>query len=170
MLRVTADLLLALCVVSPAIFVAVLWLTRAGAKRAMAALAGCATAAVFSVGWDALAVQMGWWSYPSSGDLLATLAVSMTVAFLFGGAAGLVGWRMMRAMGRTGAVTFFVGFVGLGLIRDQVLELNTNLFEVGPGPMPHLMGGIGYLTIALAVQVTMLLLAGPPTRDELVSR
>lgn len=163
----TADLLLALCVVSPATFVAMLWLTRAGAKRATAALAGCATAAVFSVGWDALAARMGWWSYPSSGDLLTTLTVAITVAFLFGGVAGLAGWRMMRAMGWTGAVTFFVGFVGLGLIRDQVLEMNTNMFAVGPGPMPHVMGGVGYLTIALAVQVTMLVLAGPPTRDEL---
>lgn len=167
MFSVTADLLLALCVASPATFVAMLWLTRAGAKRATAALAGCATAAVFSVGWDALAARMGWWSYPSSGDLLTTLTVSITVAFLFGGVAGLAGWRMMRAMGWTGAVTFFVGFVGLGLIRDQVLEMNTNMFAVGPGPMPHVMGGVGYLTIALAVQVTMLVLAGPPTRDEL---
>lgn len=163
----TADLLLVLCVVSPAIFVGTLWLTRAGAKRTVAALAGCATAAVFSVGWDGLAARMGWWSYPSSGDLLATLTVSITVAFLFGGVAGLAGWRMMRAMGWTGAVTFFVGFVGIGLIRDQVLEMNTTMFAVGPGPMPHVMGGVGYLTIALAVQITMLLLAGPPTSDEL---
>ena len=162
-----ASVLLAVSLVSPLIFAGMVWLTRAGAKRSMAALAGCAAAAVISVGWDALAARLGWWSYPSSGDLLTTLAVSTTVAFLFGGVAGLIGWRMMRAMGWTGAVTFFMGFVGLGLIRDQVLEMNTTMFAVGPGPMPHVMGGIGYLTIALAVQVTMLLLAGPPTRDEL---
>ena len=162
-----ASVLLAVSLVSPAIFAGMVWLTRAGAKRAMSALAGCAAAAVISVGWDALAARLGWWSYPSSSDLLTTLAVSTTVAFLFGGVAGLAGWRMMRAMGWTGAVTFFVGFVGLGLIRDQVLEMNTNMFAVGPGPMPHVMGGVGYLTIALAVQVTMLVLAGPPTRDEL---
>ena len=166
-LRVTADLLLALCVVSPLVFVAMLWLTRAGGKRAMAALAGCATAAVFSLGWDALAARMGWWTYPYSGELLTSLTVSMTMAFLFGGVAGLAGWRMMRAMGRTGAVTFLAGFVGLGLIRDQMLELNTTAFAIGEGPMPHVMGGIGYLTIAVAVQVTMFVLAGPPTRDSL---
>jgi hypothetical protein len=130
-------------------------------------LAGCVTAAVFSVGWDALAVRMGWWSYPASGGLLSTMAVSITVAFLFGGAAGLAGWRMMRAMGWTGAITFFVAFVGVGLLRDHVLEINTNLFVIGPGLAPHIMGAVGYLSIALVVQITMLLMAGPPTRDSL---
>ena len=104
-MRVTAEVLFALCIASPLVFAGMVWLTRAGPRRAGAALAGCATAAVFSVGWDALAAKLGWWHYPSSGDLLATLAFSTTCAFLFGGAAGLAGWRIMRAMEWTGAIT-----------------------------------------------------------------
>lgn len=161
----TAEVLLALCVASPVAFAAMVWLTRAGPKRAAAALAGCATAAVFNVGWDALAAQLGWWTYPSSGDLLATLAFSTTCAFLFGGAAGLAGWRIMRAMEWTGAITFFVAFVGVGLLRDHALEVNTTMMAFGPGPMPQVMSAIGYLTMALAVQITMLVVAGPPRSD-----
>lgn len=164
-MRVTAEVLFALCLASPLVFAAMVWLTRAGPKRAAAALAGCATAAVFSVGWDALAARLGWWNYPSSGDLLATLAFSTTCAFLFGGAAGLAGWRIMRAMEWTGAITFFVAFVGVGLLRDHALEVNTTMMAFGPGPMPQVMSAIGYLTMALAVQITMLVVAGPPRSD-----
>lgn len=165
--RVTAGILLLLSVVSPLIFVAMVWLTRAGSKRATAALVACISATVFSVCWDALAARMGWWSYPSSGDLVATLTQAITCAFVFGGAAGLAGWRIMRAMGWTGATTFFVGFVGIGLLRDYLLDTNTDLFSFGAGQMPQVMAAIGYLTMALVVQITMLLIAGPPRRDEM---
>ena len=164
-MRVTAEVLFALCIASPLVFAGMVWLTRAGPRRAGAALAGCATAAVFSVGWDALAAKLGWWHYPSSGDLLATLAFSTTCAFLFGGAAGLAGWRIMRAMEWTGAITFFIAFVGVGLLRDHALEVNTTMIAFGPGPMPQVMSAIGYLTMALVVQITMLVVAGPPRSD-----
>lgn len=162
-----AIVLLLLCVASPLVFAGMVWLTRAGPKRAAAALAGCATAAVFSVGWDALAAKLGWWHYPSSGDLLATLALSITCAFIFGGAAGLAGWRIIRAMEWTGAFTFLIAFVGVGLLRDHTLEVNTTLMAFGPGPMPQVMAAIGYLSMALAVQVTMLVVAGPPRSDQM---
>ena len=88
----TANLLLALGFLSPLLFAAVIWLSRAGARRTQGAIAGCFVAAVFSLCWDALAVQMHWWSFPSSSDLIATLALSIFGAFVFGGTAGLVGW------------------------------------------------------------------------------
>ena len=167
MLRVTAAFLLLVCLGSPAIFAAAVWLTRAGPKRASAALAGGVVAALLNIGWDALAGRMDWWAYQVSDDLLATLALSISVAFVFGAAAGLVGWRMMRAMGWTGVATFFAGYVGLGMLRDHLLATNTALFDFGPGPMPQVMGGVGYLSLAMAVQVVMLIMAGPPRRDAL---
>jgi hypothetical protein len=164
---VTASFLLLVCVVSPAIFAASVWLTRAGGKRATGALAGGVVAALFSIAWDALAGRMDWWSYGAHGDWLATLALALSVAFVFGASAGLIGWRMMRAMSWTGVATFFAGYVGLGMLRDHLLASNTLVFVFGPGPMPQVMGAVGYLSLALAVQVTMLIMAGPPTRDEL---
>lgn len=167
MSRVSTGVLIAVCLASPAVFAALVWLTRAGGKRATAALAGGVVAAVFNIGWDALAAQQDWWTYPETNDVLATLALALSVAFVFGGAAGLVGWRMMRAMGWTGVATFFAGFVGLGMLRDHLLATNTGLMVFGDGPMPQIMGAVGYLSLALAVQVTMLVMAGPPRRDQL---
>lgn len=163
----TAEIFLILCFASPLVFVATVWLTRAGSRRRAAALAGCVTAAVFSVGWDALAARMGWWSYPSSSDLVATLMLSTICAFIFGGTASLTGWRMMRSSQWVGAVTFIAGFVGIGLLRDHTLEVNTTMMAFGPGPMPQVMAAVGYLTMALAVQVTMLIVAGTPRSDEM---
>ncbi len=130
-------------------------------------MAGCVTAAVFSVGWDALAARMGWWSYPSSTDLMVTLTLSIMCAFIFGGTASLIGWRMMRSSQWVGAVTFIAGFVGIGLLRDRALEANTTMMAFGPGPMPQVMAAIGYLSMALTVQITMLIVAGPPRSDEM---
>ncbi len=163
----STGVLIAVCLGSPAVFAAVVWLTRAGSKRATAALAGGVVAAVFHIGWDTLAAQQGWWSYPSTDDVLATLALALSVAFVFGGAAGLISWRMMRSMGWSGVATFFAGFVGLGVLRDHLLATNTSLMLFGDGPMPQIMGAAGYLTLALAVQIAMLAMAGPPRRDEL---
>ncbi len=163
----SATALLVVSLISPLIFAGVIWLTRAGAKRTSAALAACLAAAVFSLGWDALAVQMDWWSYRAHGDVLAMLALSISGAFVFGGAAGLLGWRMMRASGWTGAVTFLAGFVGVGLLRDHTLQANTTLFAFGAGPMQQVMAGVGYLSLAVTVQVTLLLIAGHPQRDQM---
>lgn len=165
--RVIAILLLVVCVGSPAVFAVSAWLTRAGVKRTSAALVGGLVAALFSLAWDALAVRMHWWSY-ANDDMLAVLAVALSVAFVFGAAAGLVGWRMMRAFGWTGVAAFFAGDVGLGMLRDNLLATNTTvLFGFGEGPLPQIMSAVGYLSLALAVQVTMLIMAGPPTRDSL---
>lgn len=163
----TANIVLAVCFASPVIFAASLWLTRAGPRRASAALAACATATVFSLVWDALAARLGWWAYPSAGELLPTLALALGCGFIFGGAAALLGWRMIRSGGWMGAATFLGGFVGTGMLRDYTLDLNTGYFSLGPGLMPHVMAGVGYLSMAVLAQVTMLLMAGPPRADEL---
>lgn len=110
---------------------------------------------------------MEWWNY-ANDDVLAVLAVALSVAFVFGAAAGLIGWRMMRAIGWTGVAAYFAGFVGLGMLRDNLLATNTTvLFGFGEGPLPQVMSAAGYLTLALAVQVTMLIMAGRPTHDSL---
>ncbi len=163
----SANLLLAVCFASPVLFTAVLWLTRAGPRRATAALAACASAAVFSVGWDAIAAGMGWWTYPTSGELLPTLALALACGFGFGGAAALLGWRMMRSGGWVGAATFLAAFVGIGMLRDYTLDINTTEFSFGPGLAPHVMAGVGYLSMAIIAQVVMLVMAGPPRADSL---
>lgn len=123
-------------------------------------------AAVVSIGWDMLAGRMDWWTY-QSGDVLATLALSISIAFVFGATAGLVGWRMVRAMRLTGVATFFTGYVGFGMLRDHILAASSTLFAFGEGPAPQVMDAVAYFSLALVVQATMLVMAGPPRRDAL---
>lgn len=164
---ITTTFILVVCLVSPVIFAVSVRLTRAGSRRATAALAGGVVAAILTIGWDALADRMDWWRYTFTDDAVAPLALYIPVAFVFGAAAGLVGWRMMRAMGWTGVATFFAAFVGLGVLRDHVIASNTDAFVFGPGPEPHVIGALGYLSLALVVQLTMLVMAGLPKHDSL---
>jgi len=163
---VTTAFLIFICIASPAVFAATAWLTLAGPKRTSAALAGGMAAAVVSIGWDMLAGRMDWWTY-QSGDVLATLALSISIAFVFGATAGLVGWRMVRAMRLTGVATFFTGYVGFGMLRDHILAASSTLFAFGEGPAPQVMDAVAYFSLALVVQATMLVMAGPPRRDAL---
>jgi hypothetical protein len=160
--------ILSVCLASPVIFAAAAWFTRASTRRATAALVGGVVAALLNIGWDGVADRMDWWSYAfTSSDAITPLALYIPVAFVFGAAAGLVGWRMMRAMGWTGVAVFFSAFVGLGVIRDHVIAAQSDVFVFGPGGAPHVVDALGYLTLALAVQVVMLVMAGPPKRDAL---
>lgn len=124
-------------------------------------------AAIINIGWDALADRMDWWRYTFQSDAAAPLAVYIPVAFVFGAAAGLVGWRMMRAMGWIGAATFFAAYVGLGVLRDHVLASNTDVFVFGAEPEAQVMDALSYLSLALVVQFSMLIMAGLPRRDSL---
>ncbi len=163
----SATYILVVCFLSPVIFTISVWLTRAGPRRATAALAGGVVAAILNIGWDVLAADMDWWSYNFTDDVIAPLGLYLPVAFVFGGAFGLIGWRMTRTFGWIGVALFFSAFVGLGVIRDHVLASQVGVFAFGPGIAPHVIDAVGYLTLALAVQATMLFMAGPPARDAL---
>ena len=163
--------ILLVCLASPVIFAVTVWLTRAGPRRSTAALAGGVAAAIIDIAWDGLAARMDWWSYTFSSDAIATLALYVPVAFVYGGSFGLIGWRLIREVGWVGVALFFSMFVGLGVIRDHIIAVNGDTFLFGPGGAPHVVDALGYLALAFAVQLTMLLMAGPPKRDALrVSR
>lgn len=159
--------LLAIGLVSPVIFGVAVWLTRAGMKRTAAALAGGLVAAAINIGWDALAFRMDWWRYVITTDAVAPLAMYIPVALVFGGAFGLIGWRIIRAIGWTGVAVFYSTFVGLGVLRDHVIAARGDVFVWGPGGTPHVVDAIGYFTLALSVQLTMQMLAGSPRSDAL---
>jgi hypothetical protein len=159
--------LLVVGVLSPVIFAVAVWLTRAGMKRAAAALTGGLIATAINIAWDTIAWRLDWWRYTFSDDAIAPLSMYIPVAFVFGAAAGLVGWRIIRAMGWVGVAVFYSFFVGLGVIRDHIVAVRGDVFVFGPGVTPHVIDAIGYLTIALAVQLTMQMLAGSPRSDAL---
>jgi hypothetical protein len=159
--------LLVVAVLSPVVFAVAAWLLRAGLKRAAAALAGGLIAAAINIAWDTIAWRLDWWRYTFTSDATAPLAMYIPVAFIFGATAGLIGWRMIRAWEWTGVAIFYSGYVGLGVLRDHVIAARGDVFVFGPGVTPHVIDAIGYFTLALSVQLTMQMLAGPPRSDTL---
>lgn len=164
------QLILPAAMISVGIFVAAVWLTRAGVRRAAASLIGVLAAAAVNVGWDWLAFRYGWWSYTFVDTPTAPLPMYVPVAFFFGAALGLVGWRVMRRWGLPGGAIFLAVYVVLGFARDHVIAARGDVFVFGPGATPHIIDAIGYLSLALVVQFAMLVLAGPPKRDTLRGR
>lgn len=166
-LVLSAFLLFAASAASAAVFALAAWLLRASVKRTLAALAGGVVGAAVNIAFDAVAYRQDWWRYTFTSDDVAPLTYYLPVALLFGAAAGLVGWRIIRAFEWTGVVIFFGFFVGIGVIRDHVLAERSALFQFGPGLTPHVADAVGYFALALAVQLTMRGLIGKAQRDEL---
>lgn len=159
--------LLVVGLLSPVIFLIAVWLLRASLKRAAGALAGGLIAAAINIAWDTIAWRLDWWRYTFTSDVIAPLSMYVPVAFVFGATAGLIGWRMMRAMEWVGVAVFYSTFVGLGVLRDHVLSVRGDIFVFGPGATPHVIDAIGYFTLAFSVQLTMQMLAGSPRSDAL---
>lgn len=147
------------------LFLGCVWLTRASYWRTAAALMGGLAAAAMRFGVDMAAFRFDWWSF---GDTpYAPVVTYAPVMFWFGGALGLVGWRMIRNWGAVGELGFFIGFTGLGVSRDLLLTLGAGALTFGEGPWPLAIAAGSWLVMALLVQLTMQLLVGPIDADAL---
>ena len=147
------------------LFLGSVWLTRAGYWRTAAALMGGLLAAGLRFGVDMAAFHFDWWSF---GDTAyAPVVTYAPVMFWFGGALGLVGWRMIRNWGAAGELGFFAAFVGLGLGRDLLLTTGTGALSFGDGPLPLAIAAGSWLVLAIVVQLSMQLLVGPIDADAL---
>lgn len=158
--------IIAASVFSGLLFLVCAWLTRAGYWRTAAALLGGLVAAAVRYGVDMAAFQFDWWSFGGAGN--APVITYAPITFWFGGALGLVGWRMIRNWGAAGEISFFIGFVALGMARDLVLTLGTGpALTFGAGPLPLAIAAATWLIMAILVQVLMQLLVGPVDMDAL---
>lgn len=159
--------ILGIAAVAALIFAATAGFTRARWRRIGAALAGGVLAAAVNIGWDIAAARFGWWHYTMSEGAVASLGLYVPVALVFGGAAGLIGWRMIRRWGTAGAVAFLAVYTVLGFVRDHAIATRGDVFVFGDGMAPHIADALGYLSLAITVQLAMLLLAGRPKSDAL---
>lgn len=147
------------------LFLVCAWLTRAGYWRAAAALLGGLVAGALRFGLDMVAYHFDWWNF---GDTAyAPIITYAPVVFWFGAGLGLVGWRMIRNWGAAGEISFFIGFILLGLARDVVLALGTGPLTIEQQGLPLLIAAGGWLVMAVLVQVMMQVLVGPVDADRL---
>ena len=147
------------------LFLVCAWLTRAGYWRTAAALLGGLVAGALRFGLDMVAYRFDWWSFGDSA--YAPIITYAPVVFWFGGGLGLVGWRMIRNWGSGGEIAFFVGFILLGVARDVVLAIGVGPLTITQNGLPLIIAGVGWLVMAVVVQIIMQLLVGSVDADPL---
>jgi len=157
-------------IVAPALFAASAWFTRANARRTCAALASSLVYALANVLLDQLALRQGWWSYPAFTRSNTVWLVYLLSGLVAGGAAALIGWRAARRYGTPGLVIFLLIWSIWGVFHDLAGVAATPgsaLMEFAPGAVPVIADGLVYFLCAAAAQLTLALLAGPPSSDPL---
>jgi hypothetical protein len=146
---------------------AVIYFTRATARRVVGALVGGAAAGLLGMGAIALGEAMGWWHIPfaSTASFLplfyAGLAISLTPIYL-------VTWRLARRFGWRGPV-MFIGIVAvIGPPRDYLIAATFPKWMVfAPGVIPILADAATYVGMVAAGHAMMRFIAGSAREDQL---
>ena len=145
-----------------AVLILVVYLTRAGRRRVVGALAGGLAAAVVGLVATTLAELNDWWSVPviqAASDRAVILAAGLTISMM---PVYLVTWRVARRFGIRG-LTVCVGLAAIvGPPRDYAFAAQfPNWMVFSPGVAPIIAVAVTYvLWIALGHGV-MRLVAGP---------
>ena len=147
--------------------VAVIYFTRASARRVEGALVGGATAGLLGMGAIALGESMGWWHIPfaSTSSFLPLfyigLAISLTPVYL-------VTWRLARRFGWRG-LAVFIGIVGIiGPPRDYLIAATFPKWMVfAPGVAPILADAAAYVGMVALGHAVMRFIVGAASEDRL---
>lgn len=159
---------LMLCAV--AIFAAAVYFTRATYRRGVAAFAAALVFTVFNILWDIAAYHAHWWWYPSLNRSFGPLSIYLAQNLVWGGAWGLLGWRIQRRFGLLGLILFIFFLSSVGNIRDFTIASATKLIMFGSGYVPRLADLVCWATLLAIAQITIRLIAGPSERDSLSAR
>jgi hypothetical protein len=148
-------------------FGAVIFFTRATARRIVGALLGGASGGLLGLGAIALCKALGWWQIPFSSTpfflplFYAGLAISLTPIYL-------VTWRLVRRF-RWRGLTVFIGSVAIiGPPRDYLIAAIFPKWMVfAPGVTPVLADAVTYVGMVAVGHAVMRLIAGPAIEDQL---
>ena len=150
-----------------AALVAAVYLTRAKARRVVAALVGGAVFGVVALLAIALGESQGWWRvYYSS-------AISYYALFLFGSAIAcavtyLILWRVVRRFGSGGLVVCVLVAAIIGPPRDYLIVARfPEWMTFAPGVAPVLADSAVYALLIVVGWAVMRLVAGPAQADGL---
>ena len=146
---------------------AVVYFTRATARRVAGALAGAGVIGLAAIGVTALAQVTGWWRVPGffAPEKLPIYylgwAISMAPTYL-------ITWRIARRFGRRGLAIFLTAVVVVGPVRDyQIAAHFPEWIAFGPGVAPVLAVAVTYLGVVALGHAVMRLVAGPAAADPL---
>jgi hypothetical protein len=145
---------------------AVIYFTRATARRLMGALVGGVAAGLLALGAIALCEDLGWWrvtfaSTPYFLPLLCLGLSSLTPIYL-------VTWRVARRFGWRGFTVCLCVVAVVGAPRDYLIAARFPEWMVfAPGAAPILADAATYVGIVALGHAVMRLIAGPSSEDRL---
>jgi len=147
--------------------VAVIYFTRASARRVEGALIGGAAAGLLGLGAIALGEAMGWWHIPfaSTASFLPLFYVGLAISLM---PIYLVTWRLTRRFGWRG-LAVFIGIVAIiGPPRDYLIATTFPKWMVfTPGVSPILADAATYVGMVAIGHAVMRFIAGPASEDQL---
>ena len=146
--------------------VAVVYLTRATARRVVGALVGAAAAGLLAMGAIALGEALGWWRVSLAPTLYFLPLIYLGLSSLT--PIYLVTWRLVRRFGWRGLAAF-IGIVAIiGPPRDYLIAAKFPQWMVfAPGIAPILADAATYAALVFVGHEAMRLIAGPVRADRL---
>lgn len=151
------------------VLVAVVFLTRATARRIVGALAGGAAVGLVGLAVIALGEELGWWHMVIAWEpyFLTLLWIDFVLcAFVF-----LITWRIARRFGRRGLAVALIVAAVLGPVRDYwYMRHFPEWGAYAPGFAPVLAISVTYVLLGTIGHAVMRLVAGPARADRLAHR
>jgi len=148
-------------------FGAVIYFTRATARRVVGALIGGASAGLLGLVAIVVCKARGWWQIPFSSApfflplFYVGLAISLTPIYL-------VTWRLARRFRWRGLAVFIGSVTVIGPPRDYLIAATFPKWMVfAPGVTPILADAVTYVGMVAVGHAVMRLIAGPAIQDQL---
>ena len=146
---------------------AVVYFTRATARRVMGALVGGAAAGFLALAAIALCEALGWWRIPFASTPyflpLFYLGLSISLSPIY-----LVTWRVGRRFGWRGLAVCLCIVAVIGAPRDYLIAATFPKWMVfAPGVAPILADAATYVGMVALGHAVMRPIAGPASEDQL---
>jgi len=146
---------------------AVIYFTRATARRVTGALVGGVVVGFLALGAITLCEALGWWKIPFASTpyfaLIFYAGVAITCSPIY-----LVTWRVARRFGWRGLAVFVAVVAIVGPPRDYLYAAMFPKWMVfSPGVAPILADAATYIGIVVVGHAVMRLVAGPARDDRL---
>ncbi len=147
--------------------VAVVYFTRATARRVAGALAGGASFGLVGAGIIALAEAIGWWHVPVTWTPY-WLSLMYFDAVISCAPVYMVTWRVARRFGWRGLAVVLAAVAVIGPVRDAwVAATFPEWMVIEPGVAPVLAISATYVLMVAVGHAVMRLIAGPARADRL---
>ena len=151
------------------LLVASAYLTRAGQRRLLGAVAGGAAAAALNIAVDIGANAAHLWRYTEVSTPHAPLWY-YTGALMGVSAIALVIWRLARRYGRPGIAAALSAIAILFPIRDFRVATTTHVIEFSHGFAPWAADGAAAVAVVALAVAVMWVIVGPADGDALAQR